>query len=208
MFIDATSLDDGATLDCDVCVVGAGAAGLTIAHELAGSGLSVIVIAGGGRRRRTRDQALYRGTVIDPARHSWADRFRERRYGGTTAIWGGRCLPYDPIDFEARAYVPNSGWPFGRDVLDPYYVRAAVYCEIGAPLFDAALALPDRPASIVPRFDSAAVTATSIERFSRPTDFGRLLERRLRAADSVRVLLDAHCVGLAGTANGAAIERV
>jgi choline dehydrogenase-like flavoprotein len=208
MLIDASEIDDGAELACDVCVIGAGAAGLTVAHELAGSGLSVIVIAGGGRRHRARDQALYRGTVIDPAQHSWADRFRERRYGGTTTIWGGRCLPYDAIDFEARAHVPHSGWPFGRAVLEPYYARAAVYCEIGAPLFDAALALPDRPAALLPGFDNPAVSATSLERFSRPTDFGRLLERRLRAAGAVRVLLDAHCIGLAGAPSGAAIEQV
>jgi choline dehydrogenase-like flavoprotein len=208
MFLEAHEIDDGATLACDVCVIGAGAAGLTIAHELAGSGLSVIVLAGGGRRQRKRDQALYRGTVIDPSQHSWADRFRARRYGGTTAIWGGRCLPYDEIDFEARPYVPFSGWPFGRATLDPYYARAAVYCEIGAPLFDATTALPDRPAALLPGFDSPAVTATTIERFSRPTDFGRSLEARLRAASSVRVLLDAHCVGLAGTASGTAIDRV
>lgn len=208
MFVNAGSIDDGATLDCDVCVIGAGAAGLTVAHELAGSGLSVVVVAGGGKRRRARDQALYRGTVIDPEQHSWADRFRERRYGGTTAIWGGRCLPYDAIDFETRSYVPHSGWPFGRETLDPYYARAAVYCEIGAPLFDAALALPDRPAALLPGFDSPAVTSTSIERFSRPTDFGALLERRLRAAATVRVLLDAHCIGLVGTPNGGAIEQV
>ncbi|MEJ0071255.1 MAG: FAD-dependent oxidoreductase [Pseudomonadota bacterium] len=66
MFVKAHQIDDGATLACDVCVIGAGAAGLTIAHELAGSGLTVIVLAGGGRRRRKARQALYRGTVIDP----------------------------------------------------------------------------------------------------------------------------------------------
>ena len=208
MFVAAAEIDDGASLACDVCIIGAGAAGLTVAHELAGAGLDVIVLAGGGRRRRARDQALYRGSVIDPAQHSWADRFRERRYGGTTTIWGGRCLPFDAIDFEPRAYVPNSGWPFGRDVLEPYYARAAVYCEIGAPLFDATTALPDRPAGLLPGFDSPAVTCTSIERFSRPTDFGRLLARRLRAAAAVRVLLDAHCIGLAGAPNGAAIDAV
>ena len=208
MFVDAHQIDDGATLETDICVIGSGAAGLTIAHELAGTGLRVIVLAGGARRTRRRDQALYRGTVIDPTQHSWADRFRERRYGGTTSIWGGRCVPYDDIDFEARPYVPYSGWPFGRAVLEPYYARAAVYCEIGAPLFDAETALPDRPAPILPGFNSPAVTATGIERFSRPTDFGRLLERRLRAAESVRVILDAHCIGLVGAAGGAAIERV
>src|SRR5262249_15326802 len=105
-------------------------------------------------------------------------------------------------------WVPHSGWPIDRATLAPYYDRAAVYCEIGAPLFDAATALPDRPAKLLPGFESAAVSDTTIERFSRPTDFGRLLEGRLAAAPTVRMLLDAHCVGLAGTHNGAAIERV
>ena len=64
------------------------------------------------------------------------------------------------------------------------------------------LPLPDRPAKLLPGFDSAAVSDTTIERFSRPTDFGRLLERRLAAAATVRVLLDAHCIGLVGADNG------
>lgn len=212
MFLQAPDIDDGATLDADVCIIGAGAAGLTLAHELAGSGLAVIVIAGGGKRPgkrpAKRDQALYRGVVLDPASHGWAHRYRQRRYGGTTGIWGGRCLPFDAIDFEARDWVPHSGWPLDRAALEPYYARAAAYCEIGAPLFDAATALPDRPAKLLPGFDAASVSDTTIERFSPPTDFGRLLERRLAQAPSVRVLLDAHCIGLAGTPSGAAIERV
>jgi choline dehydrogenase-like flavoprotein len=208
MFQQAHELDDGTVLEADLCIVGAGAAGLTLAHELAGSGLSVVVIAGGGRRQSRREQALYRGTVLDPASHGWAHRYRQRRYGGTTGIWGGRCLPFDDLDFEARDWVPHSGWPIDRAALEPYYARAAVYCEIGAPLFDAATALPDRPAKLLPGLDAATVSDTTIERFSRPTDFGRLLERRLAAAPMVRVLLGAHCVGLVGTDNGAAIERV
>jgi choline dehydrogenase-like flavoprotein len=206
MLRSAFELEDGAVLDCDVCVIGAGAGGLALAHELAGSRLRVIVLAGGGERERKRDQSLYAGEVLDPAHHAWSHKYRVRRYGGTTNIWGGRCLKLDAIDFEQRDYVPESGWPFGLAELDPYYDRAAAYCEIGPPLFDAARALPDQLAALVPGLDGEEIISTTIERFSRPTDFATLLRRNLQEAGSVTVLLDAHCTRLGGTESGQAIE--
>jgi choline dehydrogenase-like flavoprotein len=199
MLRSAYEIEDGAVLDCDVCIIGAGAAGLALAHELAGSRLRVVVLTGGGPRERRRTQALYAGTVLDPAHHPWAHKYRVRRYGGTTNIWGGRCLKLDAIDYEARDYVPDSGWPFGPATLEPYYQRAAAYCEIGAPEFTAAAALPDQPAPLVPGLDSEAILSSTIERFSRPTDFGTLLRRNLAAAPRVTVLMDAHCTGLEGS---------
>jgi choline dehydrogenase-like flavoprotein len=205
MLRSAFELDDDASLECDLCIVGSGAAGLAVAHEFAGSGLRVIVLAGGGWNERRRDQSLYQGTVLDPKHHSWADKYRVRRFGGTTNIWGGRCLPFDDIDFEARPYLPDSGWPFGRAELDPYYLRASNYCESGVPLFDAALALPDQPGPMVPDLDERAIISSTIERFSRPTDFGKLLRRNLAASASLTVLFDAHCVGLSGNERGDAV---
>lgn len=206
MLRTATDLEASAVLDCDLCIVGAGAAGLALAHEYAGSGLRVIVLAGGGFKETKAAQSLYGGTVLDPKHHSWPHKYRVRRFGGTTNIWGGRCLELDDIDFERRDYVPESGWPFGRRELDPYYLRASNYCESGAPLFDAAQALPDQPAPMVPGLSADSIISSTIERFSRPTDFGKLLRRHLEDSPTVTVLLDGQCLRLSGNEAGTAVD--
>src|SRR5579863_6818178 len=120
MIDDALAVTDGDTLGADICIVGAGAAGITLAMELAGTGVSVLLLESGGMRAERRAQRLYRGAVADERLHSPPHRYRQRRFGGTSTIWGGRCVPFDEIDFEARDYLPDSGWPFGRDTLLPF----------------------------------------------------------------------------------------
>src|ERR1051326_7230448 len=107
-------------LQCDVCVVGRGAAGVALASELLSSGLDVIVLEAGDEHR-SRDVDPFKGEVVDPTRHPYLHHYRERRFGGTTAVWGGGCVPFDPIDFETRDYVPMSGWPFGDAEIAGYY---------------------------------------------------------------------------------------
>ena len=63
------------------------------------------------------NQALYAGSVADARMHPEPERDRQRRMGGSTTIWGGRCMPFDPIDFEPRDYIAHSGWPIGLDDL-------------------------------------------------------------------------------------------
>ena len=110
MLIDARTLDEGATLEADVCIAGAGAAGMTIAMDLRGSGLSVVLLESGGVERDEATQALSEGrmTGID----TWdLRRMRIRSLGGTTGHWNGWCRPLMPQDFERRDYIPDSGWP-------------------------------------------------------------------------------------------------
>ena len=45
---DLKRLETGKTLSVDICVVGAGPAGITIANEFIGSGLSVCLVESGG----------------------------------------------------------------------------------------------------------------------------------------------------------------
>jgi flavin-dependent dehydrogenase len=50
-FIDARELPPGRRLDADLCIVGAGAAGLALAQALEGSGRDVLLLESGGLER-------------------------------------------------------------------------------------------------------------------------------------------------------------
>jgi choline dehydrogenase-like flavoprotein len=107
----------------DVCIVGAGAAGIALAVELQRSGKRVVVLDGGGREVEEQAQEPYRSEVVGHV-HRGVNTGRFRAYGGTTTRWGGQILELDPEDFERRAWIPESGWPFAKAELAPFYQRA------------------------------------------------------------------------------------
>jgi choline dehydrogenase-like flavoprotein len=92
MFIDAREIPDGESIEADLCVIGAGAAGITIAGEMIGTRLRVVVLESGGLEFDEQTQSLYEGRNIgfpDDAIH----RDRLRFFGGTTNHWTGHCRP-------------------------------------------------------------------------------------------------------------------
>lgn len=208
MIEDIDRLDDRAGLEADLCIVGAGAAGISLALQFVSTGHRVILLEGGGTTSDLATQSLYEGEVADERLHAPPDRYRQRRFGGSTTIWGGRCMPFDPIDFEPRPYMAISGWPFGREALDPYYVRANEICEAGAFAYTAATAFPDGMREIIEDFRSERVSSDTLERFSRPTDFGRVYGGQLAAAGNIRVLLKANVTRLQASADSARIDHV
>jgi len=107
----------------DVCVIGAGAAGSSLARRLMPTGLTVGLLESGGRDHDPRVQSLSGGerSGLD---YYELDHVNLRFFGGTTAVWGGRCARLNAIDFERRPWVPYSGWPFGVEELEPYYKEA------------------------------------------------------------------------------------
>ncbi len=167
----------------DLCVVGGGAVGLTLAAALAPTGLRVLVLEGGALKRSRLGQEPFRGEVVDPMRHSPLHHFRVRALGGSSQIWGGRCLPFDPIDFEQRDWVSLPGWPIRYDELLPYYKQANDAAEAGRFDYD-----PGRP--LIPGLDGVMLQ-TTLERFSRPTDFSRRYQQTLSGASNIDVMLNA-----------------
>lgn len=206
--IDGRTLASGEELRFDVCIVGAGAAGITLALELSKSALSVLLVESGGYKPDPETQSLYEGDVIQPHLHSNPRYYRIRRFGGSTTKWGGGCVPFDAIDFEERAYVPESGWPFGRSELDKYYPRANELLEAGDFSYDAWEALPEEAQSIIPGFESSCVNTQLIERNSPPTNFGARYRSELERSRSVTVLLNSNCVNIAPTPDLTAVDHL
>ncbi|MES2978492.1 MAG: GMC family oxidoreductase [Pseudomonadota bacterium] len=207
MIQGASEIPSGSVLQADVCVIGAGPAGISLTLDLASRGLTVVLLESGGMQESPATQALYEGEVADALMHSPPDKYRHRRFGGSSAIWGGRCMPFDPIDFESRPHVAHSGWPMSYEDLLPFYPQANALAEAGRFSYDAADALP----GIGPLFEgfhSERVRTDGLERFSCPTHFGTRYARRLQLAPGVQVLLGANCTGLRLQADGQAVRHV
>jgi choline dehydrogenase-like flavoprotein len=129
MFIDARTLRAPEAIDCDICIVGAGAAGLSIAAQFIGTGRKLCILESGGFELDPATQALYEGENLGLP-YFPLDVCRLRYFGGSTNHWGGFCMPYKPEDFEAQPWLPHSGWPIGLDEVQPYIQRAAKLLEL------------------------------------------------------------------------------
>ena len=136
MLIDGRTVPDGSVITTDLCIVGSGAAGITIARELASSTLDVVLLESGAFEPDTRTQNLYKGAFVGQPVRAPLEATRMRYFGGTTNHWAGNCYPLDRADFEAKPYVARTGWPFSYDDLEPFYRRAADTMQIGEFRFD------------------------------------------------------------------------
>ena len=187
-------------LRADVVVVGAGPAGIGLALELAALRLDVLLIESGSRRVDHRTQSLSELASFDPDVHALAEVAVRRQLGGASAIWGGRCVPYDPVDFASRPYIDGS-WPVAYESVARHHERACQLLQCGRPVFDAEETgyLPD---SIVPGLKNDEMRTTTLERWSLPTDFGRSYYADLKRSSTVQVVSGYTAVRLVTTAIG------
>lgn len=122
--IDARDLNPGTVLDSDVCVIGAGVAGVTVAQELAHAGKRVCLAESGGFEPDPAVQALYGMASIGyPQRPDFMSR--ARYFGGSCNLWAGRSMALAPLDLTERPWVPGGAWPIDYAELARYYPAAA-----------------------------------------------------------------------------------
>jgi choline dehydrogenase-like flavoprotein len=206
MIVSSRELSKSILEDVDICIVGAGAAGITLACEFDGCGLKVVLLEAGGFKQDVDSRDYYGGTATEP--HPDPTQWRRIGFGGTTSVWGGRCIAFDPIDFEQRDYVSHSGWPISYQELAQFYPRAMSYCDAGRFDFTVASALAE-PAPTISGFNGGGVVLTDrIERYSLPTDFGKRYRKRIAESANVTAVLYARCVKLCRQSGAAAIESV
>jgi len=195
-FADTRSTGASPGGDFDVCVIGAGAAGLTVAGRLAPTGLRIGLIESGGKDFDARTQNLSKGERSGLDYYA-LDHVNLRFFGGATAVWGGRCAQLNAIDFESRDWVPHSGWPFGKKALRRYYEEASDF--FGLPF------LADPPAS---PFDPEKLRTDC---WQIDEAFDRFAWKRcndLRTAPNVRILLRATATRLVTNRAGDRVDAV
>jgi choline dehydrogenase-like flavoprotein len=208
MFIDARQVASGVVIETDIAIVGAGAAGISLALELTGIGLSVCLLESGGMEFSWPSQSLY--TALNVGLPYYALDFCQMRFlGGSTNCWGGWCRPLDPIDFESRPWVEQSGWPFTMSALAPFYRRAHEICQVASDDYgtEHAVAELDHPRAKPLPFDPSRLE-TTIYRFSAPTRFGQVYREALRRAQDLRCYLNANVLAIKTDAMARTVTRL
>jgi choline dehydrogenase-like flavoprotein len=194
VLLDARSLPQDTVIETDVCIVGAGAAGIAMARELAGQPVRVVLLESGGVDFDPDVQALYRGETVG-APSAALDESRLRYLGGTSNHWMGYCRPLDPEDLGPRPWVPLSGWPIGPDELAPWYARAGRVLEVEGQDYTA----PHWQAHISPLLKGPLTSGrlrAAVFQQSPPTRLGERYRQDLERADNLRTLLHANLVDI------------
>ena len=132
---DLNQLEDNSIIDVDLCVVGTGPAGVSIAKEFGGTKTRVLLLESGGLEEEFPVQALYDIEAAPPRRMN-QDILRRRILCGSSYIWTGRCAPFQTLDFEERAWIPNSGWPVTRAEFEPWLAHAGALLGLGPNCYD------------------------------------------------------------------------
>lgn len=138
MELDATRVARGETIETELCIIGAGPAGLVVAAQMAASGREVVLLESGTVADEAGAQALNDGIVVGDA-YRGLQTTRHRAVGGTTVLWntpapggvGAKYVPLDPWDLEPRWPEAPDGWPIPYEALRPLYVRAQALCGLG-----------------------------------------------------------------------------
>jgi choline dehydrogenase-like flavoprotein len=188
----------------DVCILGAGAAGIMLAVELARAGQRVLLLESGGRREEAESQELYSSEVAG-VHHLGIHIGRHRIYGGSTTQWGGQILELFEDDFEAHSWVEGSGWPFSKETLKSYYPRALKLEGLGdATTCDrevwrtVKMTTPDLGPDLIPFFS----------RYCPERNFAHLFGGDLKVLPNLQVILHANACELLLAEDGETVRGV
>ena len=200
MITNADDLPRDSVQRAEVAVVGAGAAGITIARALGERGVSVMLLESGGFEPDEPTTAL--GNMASSGEEYLVGLTRLRYFGGTTNHWAGFCRPLDPLAYEARSWVPQSGWPFGPEELAPWYDAAAGVLQFG----ESAVGPDAWSQRLEPLLETDTVTSV-LWRIS-PTRFGEVYRDELASSEQVTVVLGANAVELRSPPDGSSVDEI
>jgi choline dehydrogenase-like flavoprotein len=169
----------------DVCICGAGPAGITLARVLAGKGRRVALLEAGGEDIGAESQALYEGEIVGVPYHP-LDVCRLRYLGGTSNHWEGYTRPLDARDFDPLPHHPMQAWPIRKADLDRYAEQTAEILDLPQ--------APDLKPDLFGGKEDLLVPAP--DRVSPPTRFGPKYKDELAASKLISLCLSANLVDI------------
>ena len=204
MFADARNVPADTRLEADLCIIGGGAAGITLACEFIGTPVRVVLLESGGFEYDAAIQDLYEGDLAGvPYFPLTASRLRF--FGGTTNHWGGLCRPMDEVDFDGRDWIPLSSWPIRKAELDPFYRRAAETCNVKSwSTYESQQEALVSSTSLSPRFVPRVIQRVPLA--SRR--FAKNYQEEIRQAPNVVAYLHANALDIQSNENGTTAEAV
>ncbi len=214
MLVDSRTIEKDKEVEADVCIVGAGVAGVTLALELAGKPFRVCVVESGGLGPDNATQSLFWGENLGLPYYP-LDTARACGFGGSGHRWnidlhngefGVRLHPLDSLDFEEREWVPNSGWPFRKAHLDPFYERAQSVCKVGPYRYD--LEDWEEPGSRPGLPFVNGRVKTTIFQFARRSAFIEDHREQIKRSDNIITLLHASVTRLETDESAGTLSRV
>jgi choline dehydrogenase-like flavoprotein len=188
-------------IDADICIVGAGAAGLSIARSFIGSSLSVCVLESGGFSVDDQNQVLNNGVSVGISEFD-AEFSRIRIFGGTSYFWGGGCIPLSSMD--RRDWVPHDGWPIDFEELKPWYQRAREFCGLQAHDFSEDTFL-SRPHYAPLQFNTPDIVNKIYT--TSPYSFGDTYKEEFERAANISVVLYANLLELQASAGARSVSQ-
>jgi choline dehydrogenase-like flavoprotein len=206
MHIDARTLPNGSLIEGDICIIGAGAAGISLALEWINTPYKIILLEGGGFDYDEKVQELYAGKTTGQ-RYYPLKSARLHYFGGSTDHWAGFCSTFDPIDFKKRDWMPHSGWPITRADMDPFYARAQKNVELGP--YEYSMEYWQKgDAALKPLVTDESIVWNKIWQFSPPTRFGQKYKNTIVNAKNIHLYTYANVMNIVANENISLINQV
>lgn len=197
MIVEAKTIENNTIFETDICIIGSGPAGISIALEMQKTNKRIIVLAGGIANETVANQDLNKGFVSPKGTHEPLEENRRRTFGGSSTVWGGRCIPFDAIDFKERSWIPNSGWPIRYDDLVEHYEKASLLCKCGIFEYDAIKQFKNLNSNeIIEGIDNQDLMSSKLERWSTPVNFAKDYLGILKTSENIQVLLDTNLISI------------
>lgn len=205
MIRSGETLADGGTTQADVAIVGGGPVGIAAAIRLAGRAGRIVLIEAGGDQFKPADNADYfRAEHVEGGLHGPAELNRRRMLGGTSSVWGGRCIPFDAEDFAPAP--GRRGWPIPFNEVEAHLADALAFVDAGPAAFSAAATLPNH--SLTAPTGMGDLLLDRIERYSKPTNAWRKWRDHLARAPGVTTIHGAACTEVLTNADGTRVAAV